>query len=269
MSRFSQAPGKFRVWSPPQSPIRVEYLPGLFQEALEAGSGTLYGHVLDRTIRITNDETGGAPVGIFTARARGEIFLTEEDLQRFESAQAHVALVIANGRAGFFVRQADGSIQSIRSHQELAAPDSAARKWTQLPAAALALVMIALIAAWAMRPQPLALSIREDAGQLRIAFTRSSGQIEISDGAATHSLPLDRSTTSLTYAPQSADIQIRLKSGRRLETARYLAVDHLAELRAQVDSLESEAAALAAESEQNRRRAADLQRTLSKMNRAD
>ncbi len=270
MSRFSQVPGKkFRVWSPPESPVRIEYLPGLFQEALEAGSGTLYGHIAEKTIRITSANGGGSALGIFSARDRGEIFLTEDDLERFESKDAKVALVIASGRAGFFVRQADGSIQSIRSHQEVAAPNPERRRWTRLPAAALSLVVVALTAAWALRQPPLAISIREDAGQLRILFTRSNGLIEITDGSTARSVPVNRSTTSLTYAPQSADVQIRLTSGRRVETARYVAADRIAQLRAQIDSLETEAIVLAAESEQNRQRAADLQRTLSKMNRAD
>jgi len=57
-------------------------------------------------------------IGIFVRRAEGEVFLTEADLERFEGQRAAVALVVAGNRAGFFVRQADGSIQTIRSHEE-------------------------------------------------------------------------------------------------------------------------------------------------------
>ena len=270
MSRFSQSPGtKFRVWSPPESPLRIEYVPGLFQEALHARFGTLYGEIFENIVRIVAAKGEGTPVGIFIVRERGELFMTEEDLQRFEESDAKVALVIASARAGFFVRQPDGSIQSIRSHQEIPTPQSLQRKWARLPAAAMALVAIALGTTWALRPAPLSLSIREDAGQLRISFTRSEGQLEITDGRATRVVQVDPSTTHLTYAPQSADVQIRLTSGGRIETARYVGIDPAAKLRAEIDALELEANTLAAQSTQNRERAAGLQKTLSTMKRAD
>jgi hypothetical protein len=107
-------------------------------------------------------------VGIFVCRARGEVFLTDDDLGRFESAQGLVALVVAGGRAGFFVREEDGSVfesaqglvalvvaggragffvrekdgsvQAVRSHEEFLVANVAAARMLEpapeLPAAA-------------------------------------------------------------------------------------------------------------------------------------
>ena len=57
-------------------------------------------------------------MGVFFSRIRGEVFLTETDLAFFNEHQSEVALVVAGDRAGFFVREADGSIQTVRSHEE-------------------------------------------------------------------------------------------------------------------------------------------------------
>ena len=53
----------------------------------------------------------------------GEVFLTEKDLEFAEWNGADVALVLAAEQGGFFVREADGSILAIRSHQEFAVPN--------------------------------------------------------------------------------------------------------------------------------------------------
>ena len=68
------------------------------------------------------DESNGsphglAPLGIFVCRARGEVFLTDDDLANFERHRGVLALVVAGGLAGFFVRELDGSVQAIRSHE--------------------------------------------------------------------------------------------------------------------------------------------------------
>lgn len=57
-------------------------------------------------------------VGVYVSRIRGEVFLTEADLAVLNEHQAELALVVAGNRAGFFVREADGSIQTVRSHEE-------------------------------------------------------------------------------------------------------------------------------------------------------
>ena len=65
--------------------------------------------------------------GHFICRARGEVFLTDDDLANLERHHGVLALVIAGGRAGFFVREPDGSVQAIRSHEEFRVADAATR----------------------------------------------------------------------------------------------------------------------------------------------
>lgn len=128
----------YQRWNPPQSPVRIEFPPQLLAHvARQAGSetrGSLYGLLMGGEIRVLaarpengsglrgRTKDGGLAglerIGIFVRRARGEVFLTESDLECFEGQRAAVALVLAGNRAGFFVRQADGSIQAVRSHEE-------------------------------------------------------------------------------------------------------------------------------------------------------
>jgi hypothetical protein len=131
----------YQRWNPPLSPVRIEIPEHVLLElAVECRSetrGYLYGLLLGGELRVLaarkDGETpplrhrkpdehlvGLEKIGIFIRRAEGEVFLAEPDLERFESQRAAVALVIAGERAGFFVRQADGSIQAIRSHEEFA-----------------------------------------------------------------------------------------------------------------------------------------------------
>ncbi len=133
-------------------------------------SGVLYGSRHGGQIRITSIETPRGEeekkVGVFFSRIRGEVFLTEADLTFFNEHHSEVALVVAGDRAGFFVREAGGSIQTVRSHEEfsIGLPCAIAPKlvlalkwprtfaWTAAPAW---LVMLAVlpIAALAVLPQ--------------------------------------------------------------------------------------------------------------------
>ena len=118
------------IWSPPESPLRIEYAAELFSEVrLEGATGTLYGLKSKTSVRVSaaRCEAGLKPVGIFAVRNRGEVFLTEADLERFEKSDSEIALVIAGASAGFFVRQRNGSIQSIKSYQEVACPKPPSR----------------------------------------------------------------------------------------------------------------------------------------------
>ena len=148
VQRVASATGKsamhYRVWSPPGSPVRIEYAPALLQEVRAAGSeGILYGTAGRASIRLATARTP-APVrcdyhavGIYSVRKRGEVFLTEEDLDAFDCAKAAVALVVAGPRAGFFIREHDGSIQAIRSREEIFLPASGRRpgwfRWLTAP----------------------------------------------------------------------------------------------------------------------------------------
>jgi hypothetical protein len=151
MARSVRKGARFLVWSPHGSPLRIEYAPALFHAARSQGAaGILLGSRSQHSVRVAAarvDATqrrlnGLEPVGIFSVRVRGEVFLTEDDLERFDKTGAAIALVLAGGSAGFFVRQPDGSIRSIKSHKEIAAPLPPAagksQRWSWFPLLALA-----------------------------------------------------------------------------------------------------------------------------------
>ena len=132
VSRLATASSKpFRVWFPPQSPVRIEYSRELLRLLLprqdgEYSSGVLYGARTARALRVISarPRAGLEPIGIFAARWCGEVFLTEPDILRLENLDEElesvdsIALVIAGGHGGFFVREPNGSMQTIQSYQE-------------------------------------------------------------------------------------------------------------------------------------------------------
>ena len=74
---------------------------------------------------------GMVAVGWFLSHTRGEIALTDSDLETFNAffpAPWHITLVIQPGRsgfmrAGFFVREADGEVKTERSYLDFSFPD--------------------------------------------------------------------------------------------------------------------------------------------------
>jgi len=135
IGRPAEASSKpFRVWFPTQSPVRIEYSRELLRLLLprqdgEYSSGVLYGTSTSGAVRVISARPRAdlEPVGIFAARWCGEVFLTEPDILRLENmdqetespaATGGIALVIAGGYGGFFVRERDGSMQTIQSYQE-------------------------------------------------------------------------------------------------------------------------------------------------------
>jgi len=240
-SGFPPAGRKMRMWSPPQSPVRIEYAAGLLRETRAQGfSGALYGLKSDREIRVVaargdRDARDAAldrleAVGIFAVRERGEVFLTEQDLERFERASARVALVIAGSKAGFFVHDQDGSLQSIQSYQELPCPvplrrrwrTSRASRWAGIPGVAAAIVAGTLSACSMLRNPEMAITVRQDSGQLRVAWSSTRGTLQIVDGANTTSIRVVPGFSTLTYMPGGEDIQIRLVSGDKIKTVRFV-----------------------------------------------
>src|SRR5712692_2580154 len=114
-----------RIWSPPQSQLRIEYSPRLIQELGIRGTngestGILFGAKDGTGLRILAARrlAGLEAVGMFFVRPRGEVFLTEPNLRQLEQLPNAVALVIAGDQGGFFVREPDGSMQTIQSYQE-------------------------------------------------------------------------------------------------------------------------------------------------------
>jgi hypothetical protein len=265
----------YRRWCPPASPLRIEFRaellddvrrgsvrPSLFHPEINQTSGLLFGLRQLDEVRILSSrgDAGLSPLGIFVCRARGEVFLTDDDLANFERHQGLLALVVAGGRAGFFVREPDGSIQAIRSHEEfpvasLAAPPVAknvAKKtksrpgverpipapglwpaWKRMTACAAVLAVPAGAFAY-LRPLlrlPIALALREEAGQLVIGWNvgalMDGSRLEIRDGSERTLLMLAAHTSSATYGPQGSDVEVRLTTdtrtgGAHWEAARFI-----------------------------------------------
>jgi hypothetical protein len=273
---------QYRRWCPAQSPLRIEFPPELLRDVRLEGtqpaprlplrwiprlnrvvnqsSGLLFGVRHDDEVRVLaaradqSDSTPGglSPVGTFVCRERGEVFLTDDDLANFESHQGVLALVIAGGRAGFFVRESDGSVQAIRSHEEFKVADAASRpsaeinttaelpgpairEWWQARllwkrvAACAALLAVPAGAFAYLRPllphMPIALAIREQAGQLVIGWNAGSlaegGRLEIQDGSERTILMLPANASSATYAPQGNDVEVRLSTDTRIGGAHW------------------------------------------------
>ena len=122
--------GNNLTWAPPPSPLRIDFSTELLYELLRArdsgdARGLLFGMRNGKLVWIlaAHRLPGAAPVGIFVARARGEVFLTESDLAYFDEQRAELALAVVGGMGGFFVREADGAIRTIQSYEEFPLPD--------------------------------------------------------------------------------------------------------------------------------------------------
>jgi len=236
--------------------------PSRFHPEINQSSGLLFGLRQLDEVRILSSRgaAGLSPLGIFVCRARGEVFLTDDDLANFEQHKGLLALVVAGGRAGFFVREQDGSIQAIRSHEEfpvasLAVPPVAknvAKKtkphprverpipapgtwpaWKRIAACAAVLAVPAGAFAY-LRPLlrlPIALALREEAGQLVIGWNAAAlmdgSRLEIRDGSERTLLMLAAQTSGATYRPQGSDVEVRLTTDTRTggvhwEAARFI-----------------------------------------------
>lgn len=207
-------------WSPLKSSVRIEY-PRDFPRTLTSANeqvdvfGTLYGTREAGVVRVVavRPKAHLEPVGVFAARVRGEVFLTEDDLERLETLDnsGAIALVIAGDTAGFFVREPDGSMQTIQSYQEFPIRDiarkpvRASRPWVPLTVAAAAAMTIL---AWPSH----AYSVHEDSGQLRISLRlKDQGtQLEIIDGKERRVIQITPSLTSVIYTPHTHDVRVRI-----------------------------------------------------------
>ena len=310
----------YRRWCPPQSPLRIEFPPELlhdvrrerplpartlprrwiprFNRVVNQSSGLLFGVRHEDEVRVlaaSADEgspDGLAPLGIFVCRARGEVFLTDDDLASFEKHQGVLALVVAGGQAGFFVREPDGSVQAIRSHEEFQVADAAAHPSSgtaraELPApaprwwqarqgwkrvVACAGLLAVPVGAFAyLRPLlphlPIALALREEAGQLVIGWNAGAlmegSRLEISDGSERTILLLPADTSSATYGPHGGDVEVRLTTGARMGGAHWEAARFISKTPRRVAPLSSALSerigALTREAQKLRRSLADRQ----------
>jgi hypothetical protein len=282
----------YRRWCPPQSPLRIEFLPELlhdvrlegtppvrpfprrwtppFNRVVNQSSGLLFGVRHEDEVRVLAargdsgeaNPDGLAPVGTFVSRRRGEVFLTDDDLANFEKHQGVIALVVAGGRAGFFVREPDGSVQAIRSHEEFPVASAAAHPASgrtaadELPAPspsgwrrarlawkrAVACAGLLAVPAGAyayLRPLlphlPIALVLREEAGQLVIGWNvgalAEGSHLEIRDGSQRTILGLPADASSATYRLQGGDVEVRLTSDTRMGGAHWEAARFVTRIR--------------------------------------
>jgi len=262
----------YRRWAPAKCPVQIEFPPDILhdiraQSLGEHDRGYLFGRRVGDEVRITtairtpqagDPRTAGTePVGIYIVRARGEVFLTDADLEQIERVEDGIALVIAGGRAGFFAREANGSMQAVRSHEEFLVADASTQaepltrpgalprgRYSALPpvsrwqwAVGLSALLAAPFAAVAylqpLLPQPpLELALRESNGQLVIQWdanaTRTPGaSLEITEAAGRTVLPVAPGSASATYTARSGDVEIRLSTGQRTgqvhwSSARYV-----------------------------------------------
>ncbi len=285
-------------WCPPASPLRIEIpselLPSLSALAERGEScGVLYGIRHGREVRIlAAHSTPGdrlQPVGIFIARIRGEVFLTEKDLESFEKSGAAIALVIAGLRAGFFVREADGSIQTVRSHEEFPlyedapaisklppAPLPRHRLWPGISLAMLAAIPVAALAYF--RPPPAdhspALQVVEHAGQLLISWSGGRAAIlEVTDASGHRAVAVGPQQSTATYQHHGKEVEITLVAmdggGLRRQSTHFVGPEpeesSADKMRSQIAGLKSESARLRAESSARRERIAALEKSIAKL----
>jgi len=281
----------YQVWSTPQSPLRIEYSAELLRQVRLEGSATarglLYGRRHDGQIRLLGARRAGHPrdprltgleqVGVFAVHPRGDVFLTEQDLEFAERSGAEFTLVLAGERGGFFVPEKDGSILAIRSHREFAVPRASpvkvsfSRSWLNAVAMASCLVLAVAAALYAEPKAALTLSVHEEAGQLVAVWSPGiSGTLEIQNRERKIQLPVPVQQTRATYQPETGDVDfvlttldgitreehIRIVDSPRRQAA---TVQPLVE---QINQLEAEKSRLIAEGNANRIRLAQLEKML-------
>jgi hypothetical protein len=292
---------QYRRWSPPQSPLRIEFPADLLPElqppagSLE-NSGILYGLRRGREVRVltARPEPGEVleSVGVFVSRSRGEVFMTESNLSFFEREGAAVALVIAGSRAGFFVRESDESIQTVRSHEEFPVSNQATgpgkpsppaktvanAKWAWSGAGMLALVTLPVAALAYLRPAfpqaPRSLRVQEDQNQLTISWAAGRQAIlQIEDGTERTAVTVPPDQSNATYVRRTGEVQISLipldgEPGRR-ESARFVGhpppAPPAGQLASEIAQSSAEADGLRAEALATRERIASLQKAIGRL----
>ena len=236
---------EYRRWAPPASPLIVEFPAELLLELGSAeSSGILYGSRRGREVRVT---ALGAPdedpekVGVFVSRIRGEVFLTEPDLAFLNQQQTGLALVVAGNRAGFFVREPGGAIQTVRSHEEFSIAETPLARaapmavtvqagpaaggkpraragrvsHAMLPLMALPVVGLAALVVLPQRAAqaPRGIQVQEAGRQLRISWAPvPAGVLTIDDGDGRVSIPVSANQSTATYAMRGPDVVISLTS---------------------------------------------------------
>jgi hypothetical protein len=252
----------YRRWAPAQSYVKVEFTPEVLHDVRANSRGNqdrgyLFGKRRGNEVRVLaairdpqQDDPRIAnlePVGTYASRVRGEVFLTDDDLEQAARVAEGVVLVVAGKRAGFFTREFDGSVLAVRSYEEFAVADVAAeaespdalskpgreKRWRHpalppMKAWKAALAACVLLAgpgmAYAylqprMTMPPIEMSVREADGQLVIAWDPTAlaqgGHLNISEGDILTSIPLAAHGSGITYLTQARDVEVRLTAGGR------------------------------------------------------
>jgi hypothetical protein len=270
MSRLARIQGgPVYTWAPPESPFQIEYGPALLREVrISSGGvdafGVLYGVRHGKTIRLvaTRGCAGLEPLGVFASRVRGKVFLTEKDLERFDKADASVAMVVSGDTGGFFVRDLAGSIETVRSYQEFSV------KGTPVPVHrprwpwAACLLLIPL---FALRPHPaqLALTVREAEGQLRISWNVPTMEtLTILDGGERTYIPIAPEQSTATYARRSGDVTVGIGSAKARFVGAALPPNEIERARAGVETLLAKVNSLRAAKAAGETKIAALERRL-------
>ena len=279
----------YQIWTTPKNPLRIEYSAELLRQVQGEGSGErrgiLYGRRNDTQIRLLAARRAGhardprlnglEQVGAFAVRSRGDVFLTDQDLEFAERNGAEFTLVLAGERGGFFVPEKDGSMRAIRSHREFAVPDCApGRKGgvsrSLLNAVAMAGCLIVAVAA-ALYAEPravLMLSVHEEAGQLVAVWSPGvRGTLEIRSRNGSIQLPVSVQERRTTFQPETGDVDFVLTTLDGVAREEHLSIvdstrREAAPLVDQITKLEAEREKLITEANANRLRLAQLEKML-------
>ena len=258
----------YRRWAPAASSVKIEFPPDLLHEIraerrTDHDRGYLFGRRVGNELRVLaaiHAPQADDPrvqtlelIGMYASRVRGEVFLTDDDLAVLDRVPNGVALVVAGARAGFFAREADGSIQAVRSHEEFLISDAAAqqdsrgpvhvsdvvRKWRhpalppirawQWALSAAALLAVPLGAAGFLQPRVakphLDVSVHESDGQLVMHWDPQAldagGRLEIEDGKQRTVIALAAYVGGVTYQLQTGDVDLRLTTPTRSSVVRW------------------------------------------------
>jgi hypothetical protein len=253
----------YRRWAPRRSPVKIEFPSDLIHQIRrespsEHDRGFLFGHREGDEVRIllalrapkADDprHSGMEPVGSYVTRVRGEVFLTDPDLEQAARVENGVALVIAGGQAGFFVCERNGRMQAVRSYEEFSLADAAPLpvelgllripamlhywrhpaiapfrtwKWGAVMLATLAVPAVAFAYLRPLIPlTPLELSLRETNGQLVVSWDpaltdRAPAKIEFSDAEGQLAVYVPVGSARVTFLARGADVEVRMIAGSR------------------------------------------------------
>jgi hypothetical protein len=281
----------YQIWTTPQSPLRIEYSAELLRQVQREGSGErrglLYGRRNDTQIRLLAARRAGHSrdprlvgldqVGAFGARSRGDVFLTDQDLEFAERNGAEITLVLAGTRGGFFLPEKDGSILAIRSHREFAVPApvkkaGVSRSWLNAVAMAGCLVLAVAAALYAEPRAVLTLSVHEEAGQLVAIWSPGvRGTLEVQSGARSIQLPVSVQETRATFQPETGDADFLLTTLDGVTREEHISLIDSTHRQAaaalplvdQITKLEAEREKLIGEANANRVRLAQLEKMLA------